>query len=374
MALAEQLESLKDSPQPLGRDDFVKRRQAAREAAESGTPEPEGGDEASPLSEALEGADEQEAEVVEQEPEGSEAATEDPFAGIFDDDELGVESEPSKLTGLEPPATLNADEKELFEGAPDELKAIISRVSKAAAQKVQETGESLATRNKEIETRVAELDRALIEAKAVLDVDVDIPFTPIHSDEKLNQILESDGSEAFLRAQRENEKARADHQAALVEMKADRDKQKAEFDAKLAERRKEILTKFREDIPKLIPAWAKPEVAKKESGELSTYLTQSEGFSEAELKQVADARLIRIARKAMKYDRALAAARDRRSGKTVKSTAKPAPAGGRSTKPSNNAALEAALKSHRQKPTADTFARVRKLQREAAAAQTRRRV
>lgn len=364
MALAEELESPQNTG-PLGRDQFVKRRQAAREAAqESGTPEPGDGDETSPLAEAIEGEQEQ---VQDETPESEPSTPEDPLAGIFDDDELGVEAEPTTLSGLEPPASLSAAEKETFEGASDELKAIISRVSKAAAQKVQEGGESLAARNKEIDDRVAELDRALIEAKAVLDVKIDdLPFKPPFSEDDLDKIFNEQGAEAERAAQKQNRQARAEHQAALEEMKAEREKQQAEVDAKLKERREQIATKFRDDLPKLIPTWSKPEVAKKEASELSTYLTQ-QGFSEAELRQVADARLVMLSRKAMKYDRALAAARERRTGKAKpNSTARPAPAGGRSSKPSNNAQLEAAEKRYRKNPSADNFAALRAAKREAA--------
>lgn len=381
MALAEtELESQKQdsSQQTLGRDEFVKRRQEARAAAgDGGTDAPGDGDEASPLEEAVEGAGEQETEGAAETPEGAEAESEaNPFAEIFDDDELGVEAEPSKLTGLEPPASLSAAEKEAFESAPDELKGIIARVSKAAAQKVTESGETVAARNKEIDDRVAQLDRALIEAKAVLDVNLEeVPFEPPFSEDDLDKIFSEEGAEAEREAKKQNRGAKAKFDQMIGEAKAKRDEQKAKVDEQIKDRQKQIAERFRDELPKLIPAWKNDGTRKKEAGELSTYLSSS-GFSEAELKVVADARLVMLARKAMKYDRALKKARDRQGGKAKQTTARAAPANGRApSKASNSAELDAAIKAHREKPTADTFARVRKLKREAqAAANSRRRV
>ena len=349
---------------PLGRDDFVKRRQEAREAGD-GTPTPDDGGETSPLEEAIEG----EAEVVQEEPQGAPEPTEtDPLVEIFGD-ELGVE-EPSTLTGLEPPAQLNATEQKAFEEASPELQAIISRVSKAASDKVRESGESLASRNKEIADRQAALDQALIEAKAVLDVPIDdLPFTPPHSEAKLDQLLDEGDELGYNRAKRENERAMKDHQAAVSDLKAEREKQKADIDKQLKERQTELAQKFQTELLDRFPAWKDPEVMKAQASEASAYMV-TKGYSEAEIKQIGDARLVDVIVDGMKYRKALELARNRRQGKAK--TVNPPPAQGRSRQ-SNTAEVDRASKRFREKPTADSFAARRAAQR-AAQSGSRRRV
>lgn len=388
MALAEELESPENTKNtgPLGRDDFVKRRQEARAAAGDGrTDAPGDGDETSLLNvagEAAEGAetDDQAKAATEGQPEGG-PEKEQPKSDIdffaFDDDEVGEEAEPAKLPVLEPPASMTAAEKAAFAEWPDEAKQFAARMHEAQARTARESGETTAARNKEIEDRVAELDRSLVEAKAVLDQSIDdIPFTPPHSEADLDRLLEeSDDDKAYSRALRENAKAQSEHKAAIQELKAEREKRQAEIDEQIKARRQQIIGKFNEELPKLIPSWAKPDIRKKEGRELGSYLL-STGFSEGEVKQVIDARLVTLARKAMRYDAALAKKRESRGrAANGSATARPGPTGARPSKQSSNADLEAADKRYRENPSADNFAKLRSLRRAAAeASNTRRRV
>lgn len=58
----------------------------------------------------------------------------------------------------------------------------------------------------------------------------------------------------------------------------------------------------REQLPELIPEWKDSALAEKERGDLSSYLI-GDGFTQEEIAQAYDARLIKMARKAMLYDR-----------------------------------------------------------------------
>lgn len=62
----------------------------------------------------------------------------------------------------------------------------------------------------------------------------------------------------------------------------------------------------REKLPEMIPEWRDQSIAEKERNDLSSYLI-GDGFTQDELSQAYDARLIRLARKAMLYDRLQAA-------------------------------------------------------------------
>src|SRR5690606_6367622 len=86
---------------------------------------------------------------------------------------------------------------------------------------------------------------------------------------------------------------------------AEQERLKAESEREEQERLKAFVREQQEKLPELIPEWRDAKVAEAEVPKLRAYGIE-QGFEEQEIDQLADARAVRLLRKAMLYDELMA--------------------------------------------------------------------
>lgn len=268
----------------------------AVEAAPEETPEAELAPEESPQEtlEASEEAPEAPLEESSEQPEQVEAASEE--ANISSWEEL-VEAqawEPEWANNLKIGVKVDGEESEV---ALSDLRASY-QMQEAAEKRLNESKEKAKALNQAVADKSEQLNEQFsVAAKLIADAE-----SILNSDEaNIDPNLRNQDPAEWAAKEREIDKrrqhlaklktdAQGEYQKTAQQHQAERDKQLAE-----------LVSSEQEKLSVAIPEWADQELAKADKARVSKYL-QSIGFSEQELNNAYDSRMIVMARKAMLHD------------------------------------------------------------------------
>lgn len=269
------------------------------EPAQTEEPAPDPKPDAQPPEEAAseeepeegEEADETEADEEDTEEESESDAEEE----AADDEEEEEPDDPA----IAPPASMSAEDKAAFEKLPREQQQwIVTREKQRDAEftrKSQEVADSRKKAQSELQ-QAAQERNWYKEGLRVLGEQLKAAAQPI-SQEKLEQLRETDPAK-WAQANEINRQAR-ERQGAIQQELQRLDHGERQ---KMLQERQQYLQENARKLPDLIPEWADQTKAAAEKRELADYLVNSAGFSRQEVNEAADARLVAMARKAMRYD------------------------------------------------------------------------
>lgn len=221
------------------------------------------------------------------------------------------EVEPAETPAIEPPRSWSKEDAEFFKQLPPDAQAIVARRESERDKAVQRSTTEAAEVRKAAEaaTAAVEAERArYAQNLAFLAKDLQANMGPEPDWQRLAQ----EDPAGYVRARAEwdakaqkLQTAMAEHQRVTAQVQAAQQKQHAD---KLAEENAKLV--------EVIPGWSEPTVAKKEFGDVMSYLSKEYGYDDTLLDSIDDHRLVVLARKAMLYDRAKAG---------VQTAAKPIP-------------------------------------------------
>jgi len=147
------------------------------------------------------------------------------------------------------------------------------------------------------------------------------------------------------KAERQWNKQKEERQGQLEAVRQERERMSRINEERNAQMHARYVDEQRQILPDLIPEWRDTKVAKKEATELRDFLI-NEGFTEEDVSGLANASLVKLARKAMLYDRG--------QTRAIKAKTKPKPksktlrTGSRNSQPKPKAAQTQALQRVKQ--------------------------
>ena len=147
------------------------------------------------------------------------------------------------------------------------------------------------------------------------------------------------------KAERQWNKQKEERQSQLEAVRQERERMSRINEERNAQMHARYVDEQRQILPDLIPEWRDTKVAKKEATELRDFLI-NEGFTEEDVSGLANASLVKLARKAMLYDRG--------QTRAIKAKTKPKPksktlkTGSRNSQPKPKAAQTQALQRVKQ--------------------------
>ena len=147
------------------------------------------------------------------------------------------------------------------------------------------------------------------------------------------------------KAERQWNKQKEERQGQLEAVRQERERMNRINEERNAQMHARYVDEQRQILPDLIPEWRDTKVAKKEATELRDFLI-NEGFTEEDVSGLANASLVKLARKAMLYDRG--------QTRAIKAKTKPKPksktlrTGSRNSQPKPKAAHTQALQRVKQ--------------------------
>jgi hypothetical protein len=234
-------------------------------------------------------------------------------------------------------ATVEVDGEEI---TVEELKSDRLR-QRDYTRKTQE----LADLRREVEARDAEIARKDAQYAQLLPALQERLEQPMEQEPDWDKLYDTDPNMAA-RAERQWRKQQDERNAQLEAIRQERmrmaelDQQRnAEFEARYTEEQRNIL-------PDLIPEWRDTKVAKQEATDLRNFLL-TEGFTENDVNGLRNATLVKLARKAMLYDRGQTRATQAKTAKP-KPKAKTLKTGSRGSQPKPKSAQSQALQRARQ--------------------------
>jgi len=176
--------------------------------------------------------------------------------------------------------------------------------------------QELAELRREVDAREAEIASKDAQYAQLLPALQERLEQPMEQEPDWDKLYDTDPNMAA-RAERQWRKQQEERNAQLEAVRQERmrmaeleQQRNAQFEARYTDEQRAIL-------PDLIPEWRDTKVAKQEAGQLRDFLL-SEGFSENDVNGLRNATLVKLARKAMLYDRGQTRA-------TQAKTAKPKP-------------------------------------------------
>lgn len=243
----------------------------------------------------------QEPEAPESDPPAPEAEqdAEEPLetgpevSGEEPEGEDGGGGEP-ELPGLAAPATMNEEERAVFENAPREVQEWSLRLHRSQQSALTKKSQEIADKSKEVEAAIAAANEA---RQSYLQALESVPDEkPPHSQEALAQLKEDDPT-AWVVALEEN-RLFTDSKSNL---RSERERAQREQMEAFAAQQAEVIQKAAEQLPEIIPEWKDEKVATQEKGALVTYL-KSYKYDDQVISAIADPRIIDMANKARKWD------------------------------------------------------------------------
>lgn len=205
--------------------------------------------------------------------------------------------------------------------------------------------QELAELRREVEARDAEIASAHAQYAQLLPALQERLEQPMEQEPDWDKLYDTDPNMAA-RAERQWRKQQDERNAQLEAVRQERmrmaeleQQRNAEFEARYTEEQRNIL-------PDLIPEWRDTKVAKQEATDLRNFLL-NEGFSENDVNGLRNATLVKLARKAMLYDRGQTRATQAKTAKP-KPKAKTLKTGSRGSQPKPKSAQTQALQRARQ--------------------------
>lgn len=264
---------------------------AAPAAAETPTPAPAAEETPAPAADEAPAAETPAAEAAEETPAQGDAP-----AAKDGKDEQG------SLPPIEPPSSWKTEEKEFFKSLPRQAQETIQRREQDRDAELRRLQNTAADQRKAADGEVARLKGLADNLEKISNDAVDgiaKEFPEIKSQADIDNLARTDPGRF------------AEFQAALMRYNAIEQQKKAaqdEIKARNAAAQKEVVKAHYNEILKHFPTWSDPKVLAKEHGEVVDYAVKL-GADPAAARATTDPFIIRIAHKAMLYDRAQAAAK-----------------------------------------------------------------
>ncbi len=258
--------------------------------------------------------------------EGSESDLED------EDDDDGDDYEPLDLS-----ATVEVDGEET---TVEELRNGYLR-QKDYTRKTQELAES----RKAMQAELSEIERERAEYAQLLPAMAQRIQQAAEQEPDWDKLYETDPNMAA-RAERQWRKQQEERQAQLEAVQSEQQRMQQLAAQKQQQMQQEYLAQQRNVLPEIIPEWRDAKVAAKEAHQIRDFLI-GEGFTEQDVGGMTNATLVKLARKAMLYDRGETRAREVKA-KPTKSRAKTLKSGSRASQPKRASAAQEAQKRARQ--------------------------
>ena len=249
---------------------------AATDALEAETTE-EVVEEAEP-SEEMEATEETDNSVVE----GSEEELE------VEEDAESSEDESFDILG----AIVEVDGEEI---TVEELKAANLR-QRDYTRKTQE----LAEQRKALEAQYSEIERERAQYAQMLPA-LQQRLEQKEQEPDWDTLYDTDPTMAA-KAERQWRKQQEERQAQIAAVQAEQQRVQALQQEKMQQMQEQYVTQQREMLPEVIPEWRDSKVAAQEATQIRDFLL-GEGFSEQDIGGLTNATLVKLARKAMLYDR-----------------------------------------------------------------------
>lgn len=246
-------------------------------------PEPEEGQERL----ELEQPESEEPEAAEQEAEGEEE-------GIS----LETLDDLAEQTGLSADELLNLRVRAKVDGEESEVTLADLRKNYQLEQHARRKDQEASKRQKELEAREQEFQQRLQQADSriqQLDTLKGTLEKNLMGEQDLERLRHEDPEQynsEWIRQQQIRQQLQQVDQA--------KQQQYQDWQRQQQEAQDRYLREQREQLPELIPEWRDQETAQKETKEIRDFLVGL-GFTEQEVGSVADARLVKMARDAMKY-------------------------------------------------------------------------
>jgi len=154
-------------------------------------------------------------------------------------------------------------------------------------------------------------------------------------------------------------RAQQDQRKEQIEaVKAEQQRMQAMQQQQMAQYQEQYIAQQREVLPDIIPEWRDTKVRQRETGELRNFLLQ-EGFSAEDISGLANATLVKLARKAMLYDQGQTRATQAKAKPKPKS--KTLKAGSRGSQPKPKGARVQALQRAQSGRVSDAAAAIKNL-------------
>lgn len=148
------------------------------------------------------------------------------------------------------------------------------------------------------------------------------------------------------KAERQWRKQNEERQAQLQAVQAEQQRLQQLQQQKMQQMQAQYVEQQREILPEIIPEWRDSKVASKEASDIRNFLI-GEGFSEQDISGLTNATLVKLARKAMLYDRGQTRAKTAKQ-KPQKQASKTLKSGSRATQPRPKGEQQQALQRVRQ--------------------------
>lgn len=208
-------------------------------------------------------------------------------------------------------------------------------------RKTQELAES----RKAMQAELAELDRERAEYAQLLPAMAERIEQAAEQEPDWDKLYDTDPTMAA-KAERQWRKQQDERQAQLQAVKAEQERMRQIAEHKNQQLQQQYLQQQREILPEVIPEWRDRKVAAAEATQIRDFLL-GEGFTEQDVGGMTNATLVKLARKAMLYDRGENRANQVKA-KPKKPATKTLKSGSRATQPKRASPAHEAQKRARQ--------------------------
>lgn len=279
-----------------------------------------------------------EAEAVEEFAEEAEMPEE--YSEEYDEGDLEVEGEADEQDDASfdvLSATVEVDGEEI---TVEELKRgnLRQRDYTRKTQELAETRRMMEEQAQEIERERAQYAQMLPALQQRIEQSVE-------QEPDWDTLYDADPAMAA-KAERQWRKQNEERQAQLQAVSAEQQRLQQLQQHKMQQMQAQYVEQQREILPEIIPEWRDTKVAAKEASDLRNFLI-TEGFSEEDVGGLTNATLVKLARKAMLYDRGQTRAKSAKQ-QPKKQASKTLKSGSRATQPRPKGQQQQALQRARQ--------------------------
>ena len=205
--------------------------------------------------------------------------------------------------------------------------------------------QELADNRKAMQAELAELDRERAEYAQLLPAMAERIGQAAEQEPDWDKLYDTDPTMAA-KAERQWRKQQDERQAQLQAVKAEQERMRQIAEHKNQQLQQQYLQQQREILPEVIPEWRDRKVAAAEATQIRDFLL-GEGFTEQDVGGMTNATLVKLARKAMLYDRGENRANQVKA-KPKKPATKTLKSGSRATQPKRASPAHEAQKRARQ--------------------------
>lgn len=205
--------------------------------------------------------------------------------------------------------------------------------------------QELAENRKAMQAELAELDRERAEYAQLLPAMAERIRQAAEQEPDWDKLYDTDPTMAA-KAERQWRKQQDERQAQLQAVKAEQERMRQIAEHKNQQLQQQYLQQQREILPEVIPEWRDRKVAAAEATQIRDFLL-GEGFTEQDVGGMTNATLVKLARKAMLYDRGESRANQVKA-KPKKPATKTLKSGSRATQPKRASPAQEAQKRARQ--------------------------